>query len=159
METRGIRNNNPLNIEYRRANNWVGRVKNPADKKDSRFEEFDTMEHGLRAAILLLQGYIKRGFNTVPEIIGRWCPPAENGDEATAQYVNFVMKRMKEAAPHFTRHTIIEWHDAHLLGTLLRAMALMESNYAIGDSLLLAAWQSAFDKCYSRRKRKKNDDE
>lgn len=152
--TRGQRNNNPLNIEYQKRNNWVGRIKDPALKKDTRFEEFDTMENGLRAAILLIQSYIKKGFDTVPDIIRRWCPPAENGEESTAQYINFVMRHMKEFMPDFTRKTIIEWHDARLLSLLIKAMALQESAYEVGDEELLTAWSSAQSKNYSWRKQK-----
>lgn len=74
--TRGIRNNNPLNIRYA-CNNWLGKV--PKDnKKDPTFEEFTTMYYGFRAAILLIQTYIiKYGCNTITKIITRWAPSSD----------------------------------------------------------------------------------
>ena len=52
--TRGIRNNNPLNIKFVKRNKWTGRV--PEEQKtDPLFEEFTDMVYGLRAAIVLLR--------------------------------------------------------------------------------------------------------
>jgi hypothetical protein len=86
--TRGIRNNNPLNIRVSK-DTWVGEV--PASqKKDRSFEEFLLPVYGLRAAFKLLLKYHRDyGLRTVNAIIGRWAPPNENN---TREYVAAVCK-------------------------------------------------------------------
>ena len=54
---RGIRNNNPLNIV--KGQNWKGE-RHP--QTDRRFEEFESMQYGIRAGFKLLRNYIT-GFN------------------------------------------------------------------------------------------------
>lgn len=83
---RGIRNNNPLNIEFNPANNWQGQI-----GTDGRFAIFDTPFNGIRAAARLLRNYdMKYGLNTVRGIVSRWAPPVENN---TTAYVSSVAKR------------------------------------------------------------------
>ena len=92
MEPRGIRNNNPLNI--RKGNNWKGERPHQTDKA---FEEFQSMEFGIRAGFIILRKYINGYFgltakhNTIEKIIRRWAPPSEN---ATQNYIDFVAKDM-----------------------------------------------------------------
>lgn len=81
---RGIRNNNPGNIE-RTADQWRGMS---ADQSaDDRFAVFDAPVWGLRAMARILRRYIASGNDTVREIINRWAPPVENDSGA---YVNHV---------------------------------------------------------------------
>lgn len=85
LRTRGIRNNNPLNIRV--GNSWWGEVDNPTDKD---FEQFTEMCWGIRAGFILLQRYIERyQLNTITDIISRWAPPSEN---KTAAYIAHVSK-------------------------------------------------------------------
>lgn len=92
MEPRGIRNNNPLNI--RKGNNWKG--ERPV-QKDKAFEEFVSMEMGIRAGFIILRKYVTGYFgigpkyNTIEKIVRRWAPPTEN---ATQKYIDFVAKDM-----------------------------------------------------------------
>lgn len=75
--TRGLRNNNPFNIKYSPKNLWKGKI--PDDKKlDRIFEEFNSLHMGIRAGVLLIAGYINRGYDTVWQIISRFAPPSEN---------------------------------------------------------------------------------
>lgn len=91
--TRGIRNNNPLNI--RKGNSWQGE-RHP--QSDPEFEEFENIEMGIRAAIILAYNYITgrasscRGqrIDTVTKIITKWAPPSENN---TAAYIKRVCQR------------------------------------------------------------------
>ncbi|EIU5460362.1 TPA: structural protein [Pseudomonas aeruginosa] len=87
---RGIRNNNPGNIDYNPRNDWRGQLPHdPAIEK--RFARFDTPENGIRALGKLLQTYQrKHGLNTVEQIISRWAPASEND---TAAYVRSVEAR------------------------------------------------------------------
>lgn len=133
--TRGVRNNNPLNIKISRSK-WVGKIKE--GKKDDVFEEFDTMENGLRAAIKLVQNYIKRmRLNTVALIISRWCP-----DETKEKYIDFVVKCMRVRYPDFTKDTTFYWYDYDVLFGLISAMAWQESRMKVDGDLFYRAWQA-----------------
>lgn len=76
---RGIRNNNPLNI--RKGNNWQGERQ---PQTDPAFEEFESLEMGLRAGFIIIFNYMKKRppINTVSAIISRWAPPIENLTQA-----------------------------------------------------------------------------
>ncbi|MHB8109765.1 MAG: structural protein [Syntrophorhabdaceae bacterium] len=87
---RGIRSNNPGNIResFGDRTQWEGER---ATDDDKAFEEFVSMEHGIRALIITLRSYInKHKKDTVRKIITRWAPSNENNTEA---YVNAVSKR------------------------------------------------------------------
>jgi len=91
MSARGIRNNNPGNIDFNPRNNWQGQLDHdPA--VESRFARFDKPESGIRAMGKLLQTYqTKHKLNTVEGIINRWAPSVENNSEA---YVAQVSKAL-----------------------------------------------------------------
>ncbi len=81
---RGLRNNNPLNIEAgdftKGQPGFVG--------SDGRFARFETPEQGTAAASKLLDTYeSKYGLNTPAGIIGRWAPQGENNSAAYAATV------------------------------------------------------------------------
>lgn len=86
-QTRGVRNNNPGNIDYNPANKWQGQLPpNPALEK--RFARFDSPENGIRALGKLLQTYqVKHGLKTVKAIISRWAPSVENDTDAYVRAV------------------------------------------------------------------------
>lgn len=89
--TRGIRNNNPGNIDHHPANNWKGQLAH--DKAiESRFCRFSAPEYGIRAIIALLRNYQRKyGLNTVAGLISRWAPSNENN---TGAYVSGVSKAL-----------------------------------------------------------------
>lgn len=81
---RGLRNNNPLNIR-KSGYRWVGKI---TPGTDPEFEQFDTIEHGIRAAVLIIRTYITRySCNTPAKIIARWAPASENNTKAYIYYV------------------------------------------------------------------------
>lgn len=81
---RGIRNNNPLNIE---AGTFTSGQPGFAGS-DGRFAKFDTPEAGVGAAGKLLDVYRdKHGLNTVNGIVGRWAPAAD-GNNVSAYAAN-----------------------------------------------------------------------
>ena len=74
-QTRGVRNNNPGNIE--KGIKWGG-----ATGDDGRFIIFDSPEMGIRAIGRILRTYSRKyGINTVSGIVSRWAPPNENDTE------------------------------------------------------------------------------
>ena len=122
-EPRGIRNNNPLNIRRNPANQWQGLRPVQADKL---FCQFKAMKWGLRAAIRLMENYIRRGAQTPRQIISRWAPPSEND---TASYVRKACQRAG-LDPDFP---VLFWADSK---KLLRAMCWIESRFLPSDELL-----------------------
>lgn len=83
MLPRGLRNNNPGNLE--KGENWKGLSK---DQKDTRFCTFSSMTYGCRALIKLLVTYInKYECNTIEYIISKYAPSNENNTQA---YINAV---------------------------------------------------------------------
>lgn len=88
---RGLRNNNPGNIEASDKNPWEGQI-----GSDGRFAKFETPEHGIRAlGKNLLTYYQKHGLDTVGEIITRWAPPKENKTDA---YIKAICDQLGVAA-------------------------------------------------------------
>lgn len=80
---RGIRNNNPGNIDYaqRVEARWRGTV-----GSDGRFAIFDTAANGVRAIGGELKASIRKG-HTIRDAIYEWAPPVEND---TGRYVQLV---------------------------------------------------------------------
>lgn len=86
MTSRGIRNNNPGNIDRGKAP-WKGMSKDQSG--DARFIVFDGPEWGIRAIARILRNYRSYGVDTIAEIISRWAPPVEND---TQSYIQAVAK-------------------------------------------------------------------
>ncbi|WEK38664.1 MAG: hypothetical protein P0Y50_08870 [Candidatus Brevundimonas colombiensis] len=85
--TRGVRNNNPGNIDRVAGTNWIGAAK---DQTDPRFVVFISAEMGVRALARTLLTYFKQHkLATVRGIINRWAPPRENN---TAAYIDAVCR-------------------------------------------------------------------
>ncbi|HEC0300757.1 hypothetical protein PX092_00920 [Citrobacter freundii] len=84
---RGIRNNNPGNLEFSKTNPWVGQTGD-----DGRFAKFETPEHGIRALGRNLLSYQRQGIDTVSDIINRWAPPSDNNN--TDAYIQAVCAQL-----------------------------------------------------------------
>lgn len=88
-QPRGFRNNNPLNIEYNEANDWVGQT---GVESLGRFATFSHKKYGIRAGAKLISRYMGTyGLRTVNGIIGKWAPSHEND---TNHYAATVAARM-----------------------------------------------------------------
>ncbi|MDI5984893.1 hypothetical protein QLQ85_08825 [Halomonas sp. M4R5S39] len=88
-DPRGIRNNNPGNIEYDPRTAWQGLADPPTD---GRFARFVDPLYGIRAMSRILDTYRDRhGLNTVQSIVSRWAPAHENN---TLAYQDFVASRV-----------------------------------------------------------------
>lgn len=133
MSVRGIRNNNPLNI--RKGCSWKGERTN---QKDSDFEEFVSIEWGIRAALKLMRNHIT-GFggkrprmNTLKKLINVWAPPTEN---ATMRYVDFVSDHVG-----LLPSDIINPDDGKIMCKIARAMAFVECGQWIDPEKFESAW-------------------
>ena len=83
-EVRGVRNNNPLNIEI--GDDWDGLAE---EALDTRFATFNDIEHGLRAGARILNTYRENHeVETLSDIIHRWAPPIENDTPAYVKNVS-----------------------------------------------------------------------
>lgn len=83
---RGIRNNNPGNIQ--KGAGFQGEV----EGNDPRFATFATPEDGIRAIGMNLLTYQRQhGLDTVQGILNRWAPPSEND---TGAYVGQVARAL-----------------------------------------------------------------
>jgi hypothetical protein len=96
---RGVRNNNPGNIDFREDTVWEGQL--GREKNKGRFVRFDTPEKGVRAMTKILQTYNDRGQRTLKDIIFGipdkdgvrqmgWAPEVENDSQG---YVDFLVDR------------------------------------------------------------------
>jgi len=83
---RGIRNNNPGNLEASWAFTWQGQ-----NGTDGRFATFASPEHGIRALGVNL-AYQRRGLDTISKIISRWAPPQDNNN--TTAYIQNVSQAL-----------------------------------------------------------------
>ncbi|MDH6309399.1 hypothetical protein M2451_002715 [Dysgonomonas sp. PFB1-18] len=85
--SRGLRNNNPLNIRIN-SDKFQGEI---IPSRDKAFKQFESMAYGYRAAFVTLGTYLsKYGRNTIRKIITAWAPPEDNND--TIAYINAVSK-------------------------------------------------------------------
>ena len=97
--TRGIRNNNPLNIR-KSKDKWQGTRLSPDPSLsreggwDTQFCQFETQAYGWRAAFVLLTRTYYHTYRlfTIRSIVSRWAPPNEN---ATAAYIRSVSLQTK----------------------------------------------------------------
>lgn len=121
--TRGVRNNNPGNIDYNKANNWVGQLglELQFGRNSPRFARFDTPENGIRALGKLLQTYYnKHKLTTVRAIIKRWAPEIEND---TGAYITVVAQRCGIGPDQ----RIVDIKDPVVLGGLMHAIIKHEN--------------------------------
>lgn len=133
MVPRGIRNNNPLNI--RKGNNWKGERPNQTDKS---FEEFETMEMGIRAGFKILKNYITGyggkipPYDTIDKIVRRWAPPTEN---ATERYIDFVSR---DSGIH--RYQKIDWKNKSVMVRIVDAMIFVECGQRVATDIISSAY-------------------
>ena len=143
-KVRSFRNNNPLNIKRNARNRWFGAKSNQTDKV---FEEFEGLEYGVRAALIILKKYIDiYKLDTIYAIISKWAPEGENGKTATKNYINRVAQSMHKN-PH-TEH--LQFSDQQTIAQLIAAMTLVESGtnyYPVADyqEFIISVYNKYFD--------------
>jgi len=140
MTARGIRNNNPGNIDFNprmfNYDPWVGEL-GIEDHPDARFTTFDTPTHGIRALckILLTYDHHRKGrdgspIDTVQEYIDRWAPPIENDTKA---YASAVRKMLDVDAGE-----TIDMDDPRTLTIFARAVIRQENGRQPYDDTIIA---------------------
>ena len=91
MTARGIRNNNPFNMDFNPAaferDPWRGEC-GLEDHSSPRFTTFESPVYGIRAGVKLIRNYKRLyGLDTVRGILDRFAPAVENNTDA---YINHV---------------------------------------------------------------------
>ena len=125
--TRGLRNNNPLNIRHS-ADHWQGAAEEQTDKA---FVQFKTLAYGYRAAWKVLESYFKTFHNerkpyTVRNIIARWAPAQENDTEAYIRsVVNLAGLGGNENMPRPLRY--YNYNELEKMVRLIAAMTCVEN--------------------------------
>lgn len=120
-DPRGIRNNNPLNLEYLPNQGATG--------SDGRFGIFPTMEAGVEAASRQIKLYRDRhGLTTVAGIVGRWAPAGENDPRAYAASVARSMG-VDPNAP-------LNLDDPSVMAALIGGMARVENGRPIDPAAI-----------------------
>ena len=132
MATRGIRNDNPLNIRHGKSQ-WVGMREKQTDKA---FVQFKSRVYGYRAAFVLLRNYIRKGVNTIGKIISRWAPSSDGNN--TRAYIDFVSKTSGIDASR-----TIKFEDKDDLVEIVRSMAQVESGIIESKEIIEQAYEMA----------------
>ena len=128
--TRGMRNNNPLNI--RRMSNkrlWQGQKE---DTKEKEFCVFNALEMGYRAAWILLDNYLlwfaQHGEPyCINSIINRWAPSTENNTRA---YIGRVCKLTNMKGDELLRAPFL---DKQKFMKIMAAMTCVENGISMDD--------------------------
>lgn len=110
---RGLRNNNPLNLE------------GGDTTADGRFGQYPTMEAGVAAnAKQLLINQDTHGLTTIAGQIGRWSPTSDptNASGSTANYIKSVSTEMGMGP-----NDKLDLHDPGTMGRMVTAMARVEN--------------------------------
>lgn len=130
--SRGLRNNNPLNIEKTKGGNpWLGEI---VPSADSRFAQFKSMAYGYRAAFKLLNNYQKNyGLDTIRKTIYRWAPTNENHTDA---YVETVSNR--SGVPANSRITTT---NRDVMVPIVAAMSYVENGVEARMADVEAGWE------------------
>lgn len=123
----GVRRNNPGNIDYNPATDWLGMV-SPHD--GHRFCYFKSPEYGIRAMAKLLSNYyrLKRHvdgtrIDTIYKAVYRWAPPNENHTDI---YAKFVAARCGVG-----EHEKIDFTKPEVMACMVKAMIRMECGYEV----------------------------
>lgn len=124
---RGIRNNNPGNIERTREK-WVGMA---ADQSaDDRFIVFSAPVYGIRALAKILINYQRKyGIRTIYEAVSRWAPKHEND---TGAYAKAVAK-----AVGVDPDAVVDFDDPRIITPLVTAIIRHENGQQPYDQDLI----------------------
>ena len=130
LKTRGIRNDNPLNIRHGKSQ-WVGMRKAQTDRA---FVQFIERKYGYRAAFILLRNYIRGGHNTIRKIIARWAPPSDGNN--TQAYICFV-----STTTGIDANLVVDFNDKDVMVNIVRSMAQMECGIIEDKTLIEEAYE------------------
>ncbi|MDE1486072.1 hypothetical protein KKI90_07255 [Xenorhabdus bovienii] len=134
--TRGERNNNPLNMEF--AEQKGATVENHPEQ---RFAKFGTAYEGLERTAWQLRRYFngltdKVQRQSVDLIVSKWAPPGKKDNNRTEEYIQRVAKRLGVG-----RHDRLDLNDDNVMYALMNAMSQDEIGKPLpySKNLIMAA--------------------
>lgn len=130
--SRGLRNNNPLNIR-RNSTKWKGLATLQHDKE---FFCFVSPQWGYRAAIITLRNYRKiHNLQTIAQWVSRWAPPVENN---TTAYIDFVCSKSGYCADF-----VPNINNKEQICSIVAAMSYMENGVEAVTADVEKGWELA----------------
>ena len=130
----GQRSNNPTNI--RPGSNWQGLKGVAIAGKNGKFCVFENNTYGSRAALVLLNNYIKGGYNTISKIINRWAPAADNNNPTN--YADFVARNSG-----VDKDAVLQFEQQENIIKILSAMIQKETAQTLPKETLIKAYDLA----------------
>ncbi len=126
-ESRGLRNNNPLNI--RKSNvKYNGEVASD----DKSFKKFSSLAYGYRAAFRILKTYYFRyNLITISTIINRWSPTNEND---TSSYISTVSNKTG-----ISKSKALKWSSEEFV-PVVAAMSYVENGKPADMNAVKEGW-------------------
>jgi hypothetical protein len=112
--SRGIRNNNPLNLK--KGVKFAYMIENPNEKT---FMTFSKSWQGIRAGVLDITNDIAKGKNNLVSLISEFAPKKEND---TKNYINLLSKKLS-----ITKDTILDRTDFNFMLKLVKAIIEVEN--------------------------------
>lgn len=129
-QPRGLRNNNPLNIRIT-ATAWQGKI---TPNTDGEFEQFKTLELGIRAALVNIRTLIRRDHcDRLPLLIGKWAPSSDGNN--VGAYIKAVA-----AKANINEHERLMYANKNQMCRLAWAMAFVECGQEISFGRVENAW-------------------
>lgn len=119
--TRGLRNNNPGNLEYR---GQAGAT------SDGRFARFATLQQGVTALASQLRRYGARGLNTIRSIVGTYAPKGENN--VTAYIADLIQQT------GFGADQRLNLNDQATLSAMMQGISHHEGNGFLNSGVINA---------------------
>lgn len=121
--SRGLRNNNPGNIETNR-DKFQGEI---IPSQDKRFKQFKSMAYGYRAMFVTLHTYLtKYKRDTIERIITAWAPSVENHTD--------IYIRNVEKWSGVPRNKVLNENDGHDYKKIVAAMSRVENGVPAIDA-------------------------
>lgn len=123
---RGIRNNNPGNLNYAQQ---AGATKESGP--NGRFAVFNSMTEGVSALYKQIQLYFKRGTDTISEIVNKYAPASDNNN--VMAYINSLVKSTGKGA-----HESLSSADMSTIFNLLKGIINHENGkgYVSDDEIM-----------------------
>lgn len=123
---RGIRNNNPGNLNYAKQS---GATKESGP--NGRFAVFNSMTEGVSALYKQIQLYFQRGTDTISEIVNKYAPASDNNN--VMAYINSLVKATGKGA-----HESLASSDMSTIFSLLKGIISHENGkgYVSDDEIM-----------------------
>lgn len=147
MTTKGIRRNNPGNLEFNISSlksPWVGESTNqPGGRVKGNIISFSSSEKGLRALSRVIHTKYNEGGTTVYKLMMSYAPPSEN---PTQKYIDYIDSYLYGSYGSGGENTTLNINSKRQVRNLMRAIVSFENagndpysdseyNTAISDSL------------------------